>query len=76
MRDIQTPITEAVEALEKSVNDMLVDVDNVANAFSKVHPYLLNLIALGLMKTVAHRSHDGRINPILAKAALELWPRD
>ena len=76
MRDQQTPIDKAVRELEAAINDMTVKVDNVYKAFCTVHPYLLNIIAKGIMKTIAYRSGDMRINPYIAKAASELFPEE
>ena len=76
MRDQQAPIDKAVRELEAAINDMAVKVDNVYKAFCTVDPYLLNIMALGLMKAVAYRSGDVRINPYTAKAAGELFPEE
>jgi len=70
-RNIQGPIDKAVDSLESATNDALVNYADIKQAFLRVHPYLLNQIALGVCSAVKHRETDGRINIAGLKGLLE-----
>jgi len=71
---LKNRIAEAGLALADAVNNSIVTPRIVGEALMRTHPYLLNEIALGVMYAVSRRAGDGRINPLLEKAALELFP--
>lgn len=60
--DRQTTINSAVTVLEATVNDMSVKPEHVKKAFLRVHSYLLNLIAIGVIHALKEREGDTRVS--------------
>ena len=60
--DPQIAINSAVTLLESTVNSTLVNPRHVKKAFLRVHSYLLNLIAIGVLHALKEREGDGRVS--------------
>lgn len=67
----QEKINEAINDLEKAVNNSIVNYENVKTALLRVHPYLLNIIAKGVCGAIHERKHDGRISVSVLSGILE-----